>query len=111
MTMWSAVASSGSRKPCAKPTARQFLTQLREFLQREVVLSPAFAKEEVDRFTFRAPGQATSYFYGYTRLLELRAEVEKKLGANFDAQRFHDLILAQGLLPPDLLRRAVLSAL
>ena len=83
----------------------------REFLQREVVLSPAFAKEEVDRFTFRAPGQATSYFYGYTRLLELRAEVEKKLGANFDAQRFHDLILAQGLLPPDLLRRAVLSAL
>jgi uncharacterized protein (DUF885 family) len=80
----------------------------REFLQREVVLSPAFAKEEVDRFTFRAPGQATSYFYGYIRLLELRDAAER--AGDFDALRFHDKILAQGLLPPDLLRRAVLGA-
>ena len=77
----------------------------------DVLLSETLANQEVERYTFRNPGQATSYFYGYTRLLELRAEAEKKLGANFDAQRFHDLILAQGLLPPDLLRRAVLSAL
>ncbi len=83
----------------------------RAFLQKEVVLSPAFATEEVDRFTFRAPGQATSYFYGYMRLLELREAAEKKLGPGFDALRFHDLILAQGLLPPHLLRKAVLAAL
>ena len=83
----------------------------RAFLQKEVVLSPAFATEEVDRFTFRSPGQATSYFYGYTRLLELREAAEKKLGPGFDALRFHDLILAQGLLPPHLLRKAVLAAL
>jgi uncharacterized protein (DUF885 family) len=83
----------------------------REFLQRDVGLSPAFATEEVDRFTFRSPGQATAYFYGYSRLTELRAAAEQQLGANFDAQRFHDLILAQGLLPPDLLRKAVLSQL
>jgi hypothetical protein len=83
----------------------------RAFLQKEVVLSPAFAIEEVDRFTFRAPGQATSYFYGYTRLLELRGAAEKQLGPGFDALRFHDLILAQGLLPPHLMRKAVLEAL
>jgi uncharacterized protein (DUF885 family) len=83
----------------------------RAFLQKEVVLSPGFATEEVDRFTFRAPGQATSYFYGYTRLLELREAAEKQLGPGFDAQRFHDLILAQGLLPPHLMRKAVLAAL
>ena len=82
-----------------------------EYLQREVVLSPAFAKQEVDRFTFRAPGQATSYFYGYLRLLELRAAAEAKLGARFSPLRFHDTILAQGLLPPDLMKRAVLEAL
>ena len=82
----------------------------REFLQKEVGLSPAFATEEVDRFTFRLPGQATSYFYGYTKLLELRAAAERALGPRFDALSFHDAVLAQGLLPPDLLRKAVLEA-
>ena len=65
--------------------------------------------EEVERFTFRAPGQANSYFYGYTRLLELRRETEKALGKKFDQKKFHDFILAQGLLPPDLMRKAVLE--
>ena len=83
----------------------------RQFLMKEVGLSPAFATEEVDRFTFRSPGQATSYFYGYQRLLELRAAAEKQLGDKFDQQKFHDTILAQGLLPPDLMRKAVLSEL
>ena len=83
----------------------------REFLQKEVGLSPAFATEEVDRFTFRSPGQATSYFYGYTRLLELRAAAERALGPRFHALTFHDAILAQGLLPPELLRKAVLEAI
>ena len=78
-------------------------------LQTDVVLSHAFATEEVERFTFRAPGQANSYFYGYTRLLELRRETEKALGKKFDQKKFHDFILAQGLLPPDLMRKAVLE--
>ena len=65
------------------------------------------ARQEVDRYTFRAPGQATSYFYGYTRLVELRAEVEKAIGRAFDQQAFHDFVLAQGLLPPALMREAV----
>lgn len=80
-----------------------------EVLEKDVVLSHAFAKEEVERFTFRSPGQANSYFYGYTRLLALRKDVETKLGKKFDPQRFHDFILAQGLLPPDLMRKAVLG--
>ena len=76
-------------------------------LEKDVGLSHAFAKEEVERFTYRMPGQATSYFYGYTRLLALRKETEATLGARFDACRFHDFVLGQGLLPPDLLRKAV----
>ena len=32
------------------------------------------ALQEVQRYTFRAPGQATSYFVGYNRILEIRAE-------------------------------------
>jgi uncharacterized protein (DUF885 family) len=77
-------------------------------LQNDVVLSHAFATEEVERFTFRDPGQANSYFYGYTRLLELRKDTEKALGGRFDQKKFHDFILAQGLLPPDLMRQAVM---
>jgi Bacterial protein of unknown function (DUF885) len=83
----------------------------RDFLQKEVGLSPAFATEEVDRFTFRAPGQATAYFYGYTKLVSLREAAERALGSGFDPLALHDTILAQGLLPPDLLRKAVLDAL
>jgi len=81
-------------------------------LEQDVVLSHAFAQEEVERFTYRMPGQANSYFYGYTRLLELRRDTEKALagkGAKFDQKKFHDFILAQGLLPPYLLREAVMS--
>ncbi|MEO7735109.1 MAG: DUF885 domain-containing protein [Kofleriaceae bacterium] len=83
----------------------------RAFLQKEVGLSPAFATEEVDRFTFRSPAQATAYFYGYTKLLELRAAAEQQLGKAFDPLKFHDVVLAQGLLPPDLMRKAVLAEL
>lgn len=76
-------------------------------LKNDVVLSDAMANQEVERYTFRSPGQATSYFYGYTRLMELRAEVQKAAGAKFDQQKFHDFVLAQGLLPPGLMRKAV----
>jgi uncharacterized protein (DUF885 family) len=77
-------------------------------LEQEVVISHAFAMEEVERFTYRAPGQANSYFYGYTKLLALRQDTESALGAKFNQKNFHDFILAQGLLPPDLMRQAVL---
>jgi uncharacterized protein (DUF885 family) len=77
-------------------------------LENDVVLSHAFATEEVERFTYRSPGQANSYFYGYTKLLQLRKDTEAALGAKFDQKKFHDFLLAQGLLPPDLMRQAVM---
>jgi uncharacterized protein DUF885 len=83
--------------------------QVLDLLQKDVVLSKALATEEVDRYTFRSPGQAVSYFDGYTRLREIRAAAEKALGPKFDVQRFHDFILSQGLLPTDLLRKAVMT--
>lgn len=83
--------------------------QVKRLLMEDVVLSEAMATQEVERYTFRAPGQATSYFYGYSRLLQLRNDVEKTQGAAFNPQRFHDFVLAQGLLPPALLRKAVMA--
>jgi hypothetical protein len=78
-------------------------------LTQEGVFSVPFANQEVERYTFRAPGQANSYFYGYTKLLQLRKDTEAALGPKFDQKKFHDFILAQGLLPPDLMRKAVME--
>jgi uncharacterized protein (DUF885 family) len=83
--------------------------QAMQVLRNDVVCSKAFATEEVERFTFRMPGQAVSYFDGLMRLLEIRRAAEKALGAKFDVLKFHDFILSQGLLPPDLLRKAVME--
>ena len=83
--------------------------QAMQVLEKDVVCSRALATEEVERYTFRSPGQAPSYFDGYTRLLEIRQSAEKALGPKFNVQRFHDFILSQGLLPPNLLRKAVME--
>lgn len=77
------------------------------FLMDEVVLSEPMAKQEVDRYTFRAPGQATAYYYGYSRLNALRTRMELAQRGRFDALKFHDFIVNQGLLPFDLLEQAV----
>lgn len=76
-------------------------------LTDEVMLSAPMARQELDRYTLRSPGQAGSYFYGYARIMQLRAETELALGAKFDRLAFNNFLLDQGLLPPDLLAKAV----
>jgi uncharacterized protein (DUF885 family) len=83
--------------------------QALNILQTDVVSSHAFAQQEVERYTLRAPGQANSYFYGFTKMLSLRKDTEQALGAKFNQLRFHDFILSQGILPPALIREAVTS--
>lgn len=79
----------------------------RQVLEEDVVLSEPMARQELDRYTFNAPGQAGSYFYGYTRILELRMQTELALGKRFDRKAFNNFLLDQGLLPPDQLAKAV----
>jgi uncharacterized protein (DUF885 family) len=83
--------------------------QALDLLMTDVVQSHAFAKQEVERYSLRAPGQANSYFYGFTKLAALRNDAEKALGNKFNQQRFHDFILSQGILPPALIREAVMN--
>jgi hypothetical protein len=83
--------------------------QALSFIMNEVVISEPMARSEIDRYTFRAPGQATSYYYGYMNMMRLRTEVQLILRDRFDQRRFHDFVLAQGLLPPEILRQAVLA--
>jgi uncharacterized protein (DUF885 family) len=78
-----------------------------DILVNDVGLSEPMARQELDRYTLNSPGQATAYFYGYTRILQLRAETQTRLGKKFDRKAFNDFLIAQGLLPPDLLAEAV----
>ena len=83
--------------------------QALNILLTDVVSSHAFAQQEVERYTLRAPGQANSYFYGFTKMLSLRKDTEQALGTKFNQLRFHDFILSQGILPAALIREAVMS--
>jgi hypothetical protein len=83
--------------------------QALDILVKDVKQSPAFAQQEVERYTIKAPGQANSYFYGFVKLIALRKDAEQALGNKFSALRFHDFILSQGLLPPALIRKAVME--
>lgn len=76
-------------------------------LMEEVVLDDLNAQTEIDRYTFRSPAQATAYYYGYENLQALRASTELRLKDRFNQQEFHDFLLAQGLLPPEILSKAV----
>ena len=73
----------------------------------EVVLDDLNAQTEIDRYTFRSPAQATAYYYGYENLQALRASTELRLKDKFNQKEYHDFILAQGLLPPEVLNKAV----
>jgi uncharacterized protein (DUF885 family) len=82
---------------------------VKSVLMDDVGMSEGMATQEVQRYTFRAPGQATSYFYGYHRLMETRQAAEVALRKKFDRQAFNDFVLAQGLMPPALRRKAVME--
>ncbi len=73
-------------------------------------LSRAMTRQELDRYTFDAPGQGCSYFHGHVRIMDLGTETELALGRNFERLAFNNFLLDQGMLPPDLLAKAVREA-
>ena len=78
-----------------------------DVLRYDVGLSEAMTRQELDRYTFNSPGQATAYFYGYMHLQQLRLQTELALGSKFNHQAFNDFIIGQGVLPPDQMAEAV----
>ena len=90
-------------------TGQMTREQAAEFLMSQLALSKPMALSEADRYAFRTPGQATSYYYGYMNLMRLRTEIEILMGEAFDQRAFHDYLIQQGLLPPEVMRQAVLE--
>jgi len=61
---------------------------------------------EVDRYTF-TPGYQLSYLVGKKMIMDLRDELEKKLGADFSPRKFHDSMLYAGTLPFNYIKKVV----
>jgi uncharacterized protein (DUF885 family) len=61
-------------------------------------MSRTDATIEVERY-IAIPGQALAYKIGQLTILKLKAEAKAKLGAKFDARRFHEQVLMTGALP------------
>jgi uncharacterized protein (DUF885 family) len=53
------------------------------------------------------PGQATSYYVGYLKIMELRQHARTELGEKFDLKDFHRVILGNGSMPLAVLDRVV----
>lgn len=73
---------------------------------RQQAIAYGIRQAEVDRYVV-FPGQACSYKIGQLKILELREEAKKALGANFSLKAFHNVVLGNGVLPLTMLDRVV----
>ena len=59
---------------------------------------------EVSRYIV-LPGQATAYYVGFLKILELRQKAKEAMGDQFDLKAFHDFLLKNGAMPLDTLEQ------
>ena len=83
------------------------LDQAREFFVNEGYQSPAIADVETKRGT----SDPTYLYYtlGKLEIMKLRADVEKKEGASFSLEKFHNDFMRQGGAPIKIVRLAILG--
>ncbi|HRW94009.1 MAG TPA: DUF885 domain-containing protein, partial [Thermotogota bacterium] len=69
-------------------------------------ISGGMAQSEVSRY-LTWPGQATAYYTGYLKLLELREKMREQMGQDFSLKTFHRLVLEDGQLPLPVLEEKI----
>jgi uncharacterized protein (DUF885 family) len=88
-------------------TGHMTIEQAEEFFQKEGYQS----KENAVVETKRGAGDPTYLYYtlGKLEILKLRADVQRKEGAAFSLEKFHDDFLSQGFPPIKIVREAMLG--
>ncbi len=82
------------------------IDEMAKILSEEATIPLSSAQSDVEGFT-RAPGYGLSYLMGRHMVSELKTELQKELGGQFNLRRFHDLMALNGNLPFVLAREAV----
>lgn len=69
-----------------------------DFLADATGFPIAYARSELTRYSVW-PGQATSYYLGLLKILELRRRAMDALGSAFDLKAFHRVVIGNGAVP------------
>ncbi len=80
--------------------------QAEGFMREHTALTPINISNEVDRY-IGWPGQALAYKVGQLKIIALREEAERTLGAAFDLPGFHEVVLAAGAVTLPVLEERV----
>ncbi|GAA5525729.1 hypothetical protein Maes01_02301 [Microbulbifer aestuariivivens] len=77
-----------------------------EYLGKNTPNPQGDQKKAIERYIVM-PGQATAYKIGMLKIVELREKAKAALGDRFDIREFHDVVLANGAVPLDVLEELV----
>ncbi len=101
--MWRAVRWVVDTGVHARHWSRQ---QMVDYFHEHTAMDDQNIETEVDRY-IAWPGQALSYKMGQMKILQLREQAQRELGAKFSLPAFHDAVLDHGPLPLDVLEEQI----
>jgi uncharacterized protein (DUF885 family) len=85
---------------------RWTFNQALDFMIENTGMPEYMLQAEVSRYIC-LPGQATAYYIGYSKILELRQRAMDQLQDRFDLKEFHNVVLGNGVMPLDILAQVV----